>query len=127
VVPFEKLNLHLTGNLHAVTAANNLLAAMDNHLHHGNRLGIDPSAITWRRSLDVNDRSLRNIVTGLGAKQDGSPMQAGFDITVASEVTAILALTTSLPDLRARLGQTVVGFTSAGEPVTAEQQKAAGR
>jgi formate--tetrahydrofolate ligase len=127
VVPFETLNLHLTGDLHAVTAANNLLAAMvDNHLHNGNSLDIDPRAITWRRVLDVNDRSLRNIVSGLGTDEDGTPREAGFDITAASEVMAILALSRSLADLRARFGRTVVGYTSAGEPITAEQLKAAG-
>jgi formate--tetrahydrofolate ligase len=127
VVPFENLNLHLTGDIHAVTAANNLLAAMvDNHLHHGNALGIDPHDITWRRSVDVNDRSLRNLVSGLGTRQDGEPRQTGFDITAASEVMAILALSTSLHDLRSRFGRTVVGYTSDGEPVTAEQLKAAG-
>src|SRR5580658_10579993 len=103
VVPFENLNLHLTGDLHAVTAANNLLAAMvDNHLQHGNALGIDPHGITWRRVLDVNDRSLRQIVSGLGTREDGTPRQTGFDITAASEVMAVLALATSLQDLRAR-------------------------
>jgi formate--tetrahydrofolate ligase len=127
VVPFENLNLHLTGDLHAVTAANNQLAAMvDNHLQHGNALGLDPQAITWRRVLDVNDRSLRNIVSGLGTKEDGTPRETGFDITAASEVMAVLALSTSLRDMRARLGRIVVGYTAAGEPVTAEQLKAAG-
>ena len=102
VVPFENLNLHLTGDLHAVTAANNLLAAMvDNHIHQGNALGIDPQGITWRRVLDVNDRSLRNIVSGLGTREDGTPRETGFDITAASEVMAVLALATSLQDLRA--------------------------
>ena len=127
VVPFEKLNLHLTGDLHAVTAANNLLAAMvDNHLRQGNGLGIDPHGITWRRVLDVNDRSLRNIVSGLGTRDDGIPRETGFDITAASEVMAVLALATSLPDLRARLGRIVVGYTPGGEPITAEQLKTAG-
>ena len=127
VVPFENLNLHLTGDLHAVTAANNLLAAMvDNHLQQGNALGLDPHGITWRRVLDVNDRSLRNIVTGLGTREDGTPRQTGFDITAASEVMAVLALATSLHDLRARFGRTVVGFTTNGEPVTAEQLRTAG-
>jgi formate--tetrahydrofolate ligase len=127
VVPFENLNLHLTGDLHAVTAANNLLAAMvDNHLYSGNRLGIDPHHITWRRVLDVNDRSLRNVVTGLGSSQDGIPRQTGFDITAASEVMAVLALSRTLQDLRARMGHIVVGYTSDGEPVTAEQLRAAG-
>jgi formate--tetrahydrofolate ligase len=127
VVPFENVNLHLTGDLHAVTAANNLLAAMvDNHLQQGNALGLDPRGITWRRVLDVNDRSLRNIVSGLGTREDGTPRETGFDITAASEVMAVLALATSLKDLRARFGRIVVGYTAAGEPVTAEQLKAAG-
>ncbi len=112
VVPMELLNLHLTGDFHAVTAAHNLLAAMvDNHLYQGNALGIDPSQITWRRVLDVNDRALRNIVIGLGGRADGVPRETGFDITAASEVMAILGLTTSLTDLRARLGRIVVGYT----------------
>ena len=127
VVPFENLNLHLTGDLHAVTAANNLLAAMvDNHLYSGNELGLDPHGITWKRVLDVNDRSLRTIVSGLGSREDGTPRQTGFDITAASEVMAVLALATSLRDLRQRFGRIVVGYTGAGEPVTAEQLKAAG-
>ena len=112
VVPMEKLNLHLTGDMHAVTAAHNLLSAMlDDHLYRGNALGIDPQSITWRRVLDVNDRSLRNIVTGLGGRGDGVPREAGFDITAASEVMAALSLTTSLHDLRERLGRVVVGYT----------------
>jgi formate--tetrahydrofolate ligase len=127
VVPMERLNLHLTGDLHAVTAAHNLLAAMiDNHLHHGNRLGIDVRSITWRRVLDVNDRALRNVVVGLGAREDGVPRQSGFDITAASEVMAILALATSADDLRARLGRIVVGVDGDGAPVTAEALRAAG-
>src|SRR5271163_506243 len=127
VVPFENLNLHLTGDLHAVTAANNLLAAMvDNHLYNGNALGLDPHGVTWKRVLDVNDRSLRHIVSGLGSKQDGTPRETGFDITAASEVMAVLALSESLRDMRQRMGRIVVGYTSAGEPVTAEQIKAAG-
>jgi formate--tetrahydrofolate ligase len=127
VVPFENLNLHLTGDLHAVTAANNLLAAMvDNHLQQGNARNIDPHGITWRRVLDVNDRSLRNIVSGLGTLEDGTPRQTGFDITAASEVMAVLALATSLRDLRARFGRIVVGYTAQGDPVTAEDLKAAG-
>ena len=127
VVPFETLNLHLTGDMHAVTAAHNMLSAMlDNHLYQGNKLGIDQHNITWKRVLDVNDRALRNIVIGLGAKGDGVPRQTGFDITAASEAMAVLALSTSLHDMRARLGRIVVGYTSSGEPVTAEQLKAAG-
>ncbi len=127
VVPFENLNLHLTGDLHAVTAANNLLAAMvDNHIYSGNALGLDPHGVTWKRVLDVNDRSLRHVVSGLGTKQDGTPRETGFDITAASEVMAILALATSLHDLRERMGRIVVGYTVAGDPVTAEQLQAAG-
>ncbi len=127
VIPMELLNLHLTGDFHAVTAAHNLLSAMvDNHLHQGNELGLDMHNITWRRVLDVNDRSLRNIIVGLGGKMDGVTRQTGFDITAASEVMAIFALSTSLEDMRARMGRIVVGYTPAGEPVTAEQLKAAG-
>ena len=119
VVPMETLNLHLTGDMHAVTAANNLLAAMlDNHLFQGNALGLDLNEITWRRVMDVNDRSLRNIVIGLGPKADGVTRQTGFDITAASEVMATLALTSSLTDLRKRLGRIVVGYTATGSPVT---------
>jgi formate--tetrahydrofolate ligase len=127
VVPMEVLNLHLTGDMHAVTAAHNMLAAMiDNHLFQGNALGIDMHNITWRRVLDVNDRALRNIVIGLGGRGDGVPRQTGFDITAASEVMATLALTSSLQDLRARLGRIVIGYTRDGTPVTAEQLDAAG-
>ena len=127
VVPMEAVNLHLTGDFHAVTSAHNLLTAMvDNHLHHGNELGIDARTIAWRRVLDVNDRSLRNVVVGLGARMDGVTRQAGFDITAASEVMVILSLASSLRDMRERLGRIVVGFTYAGEPVTAEDLKAAG-
>src|SRR5499433_4344327 len=127
VVPMEVLNLHLTGDMHAVTAAHNMLAAMlDNHLFQGNALGIDLNEITWRRVLDVNDRALRNIVIGLGPKADGVTRQTGFDITAASELMATLALTTSLADLRQRLGRIVVGYTSAGSPVTAEELSTAG-
>ncbi len=127
VVPMETLNLHLTGDMHAVTAAHNLLAAMiDNSLFQGNPLGLDLSNITWRRVIDINDRALRNIIVGLGAKLDGIPRQTGFDITAASEVMAVLALATSQADLRARLGRIVVGYTSAGVPITAEQLSGAG-
>jgi formate--tetrahydrofolate ligase len=127
VVPMEVLNLHLTGDMHAVTAAHNMLSAMiDNHLYQGNKLGLDQQYITWRRVLDVNDRALRNIVIGLGSRLDGVPRQTGFDITAASEVMATLALSRSLKDLRARLGRIVVGYTSAGGPVTAEQLSGAG-
>ncbi|HZM56109.1 MAG TPA: formate--tetrahydrofolate ligase [Acidimicrobiales bacterium] len=125
--PFEALNLHLTGDMHAVTAAHNMLSAMlDNHLYQGNSLHIDPNSIIWRRVLDVNDRVLRNIVVGLGSSEDGVPRQTGFDITAASEVMAILALSTSLRDMRRRLGRVVVGFDSERNPVTAEDLRAAG-
>ncbi|MBW3086218.1 Formate--tetrahydrofolate ligase [Austwickia sp. TVS 96-490-7B] len=127
VVPMETLNLHLTGDFHAITAAHNMLSAMlDNHLHHGNALGIDPRRISWRRVVDINDRSLRNVVLGLGARIDGVPRQSGFDITAASEVGVALALATSLQDLRRRLGRIVVGYSYDGEAVTAEDLKAAG-
>ena len=127
VVPMEILNLHLTGDFHAVTAAHNLLSALvDNHLHQGNAAGLDLDNITWRRVLDVNDRALRNIVVGLGSREDGVMRQTGFDITAASEVMAILALTTSLTELRQRLGRIVVGYTRAGTPVTAEDLEGAG-
>jgi formate--tetrahydrofolate ligase len=127
VVPMEVLNLHLTGDMHAVTAAHNLLAAMiDNHLYQGNQLGLDQHNITWRRVLDVNDRALRNIIVGLGGRGDGVPRQTGFDITAASEVMATLALARSLEDLRSRLGRIVTGYTREGTPVTAEQLSAAG-
>jgi formate--tetrahydrofolate ligase len=127
VVPMELLNLHLTGDFHAVTAAHNLLAAvLDNHLHQGNELDLDLHNITWRRALDVNDRALRNIIIGLGTKEDGVTRQSGFDITAASEVMAVLALSTSLADMRARLGRIVVGYDRSGAPVTAEQLQCAG-
>jgi formate--tetrahydrofolate ligase len=127
VVPMEILNLHLTGDFHAVTAAHDLLSAViDNHLYQGNSLGLSVDDITWRRVLDVNDRSLRNVVIGLGPHEDGITRQTGFDITAASEVMAIFALAASLRDLRSRLGRIVVGYTSAGTPVTAEELKAAG-
>ncbi|MGB3857635.1 MAG: formate--tetrahydrofolate ligase [Ornithinimicrobium sp.] len=127
VVPMETLNLHLTGDFHAVTAAHNLLAAiLDNHLHHGNELDIDVRNITWPRVLDVNDRALRNIVVGLGGRLDGVTRQASFDITAASEVMALLSLSKDMTDLRERLGRIVIGFNRAGAPVTAEQLQGAG-
>lgn len=127
VVPMDLLNLHLTGDMHAVTSAHNLLAAMvDNHLYQGNELGLDLNEINWRRVMDMNDRALRNIIVGLGGRADGVPRQSGFDITAASEVMAALALATGIDDLRARMGRIVVGYTSSGEPVTAEQLDAAG-
>jgi formate--tetrahydrofolate ligase len=127
VVPMEDFNLHLTGDFHAVTAAQNLCAAMiDASLLHGNPLDLDPLSITWRRALDVNDRSLRQIVTGLGGRLNGAPRETGFDITAACETMAILGLATSLADLRERLARAVVGFSRAGKPVTAGQLGAAG-
>ncbi|MCP3933775.1 MAG: formate--tetrahydrofolate ligase [Actinomycetia bacterium] len=127
VVPMELFNLHLTGDMHAVTAAHNMCAAvLDAHLFHGNKLGLDIHNITWRRVVDINDRALRNITIGLGGRLDGIPRETGFDITAASEVMAALALSTSLQDLRARLGRIVVGFTKAKTPVTAEELKVAG-
>jgi formate--tetrahydrofolate ligase len=127
VVPMEDLNLHFTGDLHAITAANNLLAAMiDSHLHAGNALGLDPLTISWRRCMDMNDRNLRNVVTGLGGRAHGAPRETGFDITAASEVMGLVAVARDLGDLRARLGRIMVGLTYEGEPVTAEQIRAAG-
>ncbi|MCC6489386.1 MAG: formate--tetrahydrofolate ligase [Candidatus Hydrogenedentes bacterium] len=127
VIPMEDLNLHLTGDIHAVQIAHNLLAAIiDNHLHKGNKSGLDPCRIGWRRVLDVSDRSLRNIVIGLGGKTHGIPRETGFDIAAASELMAILALTTGLQDLRQRVGRIVVGSAYDGHPVTAEDLQAAG-
>ena len=127
VVPMEQFNLHMTGDMHAVTAANNLLAAMiDAHIYQGNALEIDPYSVMWRRVMDVNDRGLRNIISGLGAKSDGPQRQTGFDISAASEVMAVLALTTSLEDMRARFGRVTIGTNRRREPVTAEQLQAAG-
>jgi formyltetrahydrofolate synthetase len=127
VVPMEDLNLHFTGDIHAIGAANNLLAAMlEAHILHGNELGIDPLSITWRRCVDINDRALRDIVIGLGGRANGYVRQAGFDITAASEVMAIVAVARDLFDLRRRLGAVTVARTFEGEPVTAEQLRAAG-
>ena len=127
VIPMEDINLHFTGDFHAIGAANNLLAAMlDNHIQQGNTLGIDPRQITWRRAVDMNDRQLRNIVDGLGGRTNGTPREDGFDITVASEVMAVLCLASSLTDLKARLGRIIVGYTYSGEPVTAHDLKAEG-
>jgi formyltetrahydrofolate synthetase len=127
VVPMEDMNLHFTGDIHAIGAANNLLAAMlEAHLLHGNKLGIDPLSISWRRCMDINDRSLRDIAVGLGGRANGFTRQTGFDITAASEVMAIAAVASDLHDLRARLGAITVGQTYEGEPVTAEQLRAAG-
>ena len=127
VVPMEDINLHFTGDFHAIGAANNLLAAMlDNHIHQGNELGIDIRTITWRRCVDMNDRQLRNVVDGLGARADGVAREDGFDITVASEVMAAFCLASDIMDLKARLGRIVVGYNYEGQPVTAEQLKANG-
>lgn len=127
VLPMEDINLHFTGDIHAVGAANNLLAAfIDNHLLKGNRLNIDPDSIVTRRVVDISDRALRQIKIGLGGKDNGVPRDTGFDITVASEVMAILALATSLANLRQRLANMVVASTRDGKPVTAEDLKCAG-
>lgn len=127
VVPMEDINLHFTGDFHAIGAANNLLAAMlDNHIHQGNELGIDIRSITWRRCVDMNDRQLRNVVDGLGARADGVAREDGFDITVASEVMAAFCLADDIMDLKARLGRIVVGYNYEGQPVTAAQLKANG-
>ncbi len=127
VIPMEDFNLHLTGDIHAIGAAHNLLAAaLDSHIFHGNSLNIEPHSIMINRVVDINDRALRNIVIGLGSKEDGIPRQGGYDITVASEVMAIMALATSLEDLRERLGRMVVAFAKDGSPITAEHLKVAG-
>ena len=127
VVPMEDINLHFTGDFHAIGAANNLLAAMlDNHIQQGNALGIDPRRITWKRCVDMNDRQLRFVVDGLGGKPNGTPREDGFDITVASEIMAVFCLADSISDLKARLGRIVVGYTYEGKPVTASELKAVG-
>ena len=127
VVPMEDINLHFTGDFHAIGAANNLLAAMlDNHIHQGNALGIDVRRITWKRCVDMNDRQLRFVTNGLGGKVNGVPREDGFDITVASEIMAVLCLSSSITDLKERLSRIIVGYTFADEPVTAGQLNAAG-
>ena len=127
VAPMDEINLHFTGDFHAIGAANNLLAAMiDNHIYQGNALNIDPRRITWRRCVDMNDRQLRFVVDGLGGRVNGTPREDGYDITVASEVMAILCLSQSLADLKARLGRIIVGYTYDDQPVTAGDLKAAG-
>jgi formyltetrahydrofolate synthetase len=127
VVPMEDLNLHFTGDIHSIGAANNLLAALlEAHLLHGNKLGIDPLTVSWRRCVDINDRALRQIVVGLGGRTNGYVRETGFDITAASEVMAIVAVARDLADLRERLGAITAGYTWEGEPVTAEQLRAAG-
>ena len=127
VIPMEDINLHFTGDFHAIGAANNLLAAMlDNHIQQGNTLGIDVKQITWKRAVDMNDRQLRHIICGLGGKMQGVPREDGFEITVASEIMAVLCLSSSIPDLKARLGRIIVAYTYGGEPVTAHDLKAEG-
>ena len=127
VVPMEDINLHFTGDIHAVTTANNLLSALiDNHLHHGNALNIDPNRITWRRAIDMNDRALRNMVIGLGGKTNGVTREDGFDITVASEVMAILCLASGVEDLKTRLAKMIIGYTYDNKPVTAKDLDAVG-
>ena len=127
VVPMEDINLHFTGDFHAIGAANNLLAAMlDNHIQQGNELGIDVRKITWKRCVDMNDRQLRFIVDGLGGKPNGTPREDGFKITVASEIMAVLCLSTSIIDLKANLSKVIVGYTYDDKPVTAGDLKAAG-
>ncbi|MDO4417589.1 MAG: formate--tetrahydrofolate ligase [Eubacteriales bacterium] len=127
VIPMEDINLHFTGDFHAIGAANNLLAAMlDNHIQQGNELGIDVKQITWKRAVDMNDRQLRNIVDGLGGRMQGVPREDGFDITVASEVMAVLCLASDIADLKARLGRIIVAYTYDGKPVTAHDLKAEG-
>ena len=127
VVPMEDINLHFTGDFHAIGAANNLLAAMlDNHIQQGNALGIDVKRIVWKRCVDMNDRQLRNVIDGLGGRMQGVPREDGFDITVASEIMAVLCLSADIPDLKARLGRMVVAYTFDGKPVTAHDLKAEG-
>lgn len=127
VVPMEDINLHFTGDFHAITTAHNLLAAViDNHLHHGNALGIDPRRVTWRRVVDLNDRALRSIIGGLGGKINGVPRESGFDITVASEMMAILCLAKDLDDMKVRIGRIVVAYTYDNKIVTADELKVTG-
>ncbi|MCO6457997.1 MAG: formate--tetrahydrofolate ligase [Pirellulaceae bacterium] len=127
LVPSDRINLHFTGDMHAVASAHNLLAALlDNHIYHGNELGIDPRQVAWRRVLDMNDRALRHVVTGLGGPGQGVPRESGFDITAASEVMAMLCLAEDAEDMRRRLDRTLLGFTHDGQPVTAQALKASG-
>ena len=127
VVPMEDINLHFTGDIHAVTTANNLLAAIvDNHIHHGNELNIDPRRITWRRVMDLNERALRQIVLGLGGKANGIPREGGFDISVASELMAILCLASDLDDMKQRINKIIIGYTYDNQPVTVADLKVAG-
>lgn len=127
VVPMEDINLHFTGDFHAITTAHNLLAAIiDNHIHQGNEMGLDPRRITWRRVMDLNERSLRSIICGLGGKIHGIPRESGFDITVASEMMAILCLANDLDDMKARIGRIIIGYTYANEPITADALQVTG-
>ena len=127
VVPMEDINLHFTGDMHAIGAANNLLAAMlDNHIFQGNTLGIDPRRVTWRRCVDMNDRQLRFVVDGVGGRTNGMPREDGYDITVASEIMAVLCLANDINDLKARLGRIIVGYTFDQKPVTAHDLHAEG-
>ena len=127
VLPMEDINLHFTGDFHAITSANNLLAALlDNHIQQGNTLGIDPRQVVWKRCLDMNDRVLRNVVVGLGNKMDGMVREDHFVITVASEIMAILCLAEDMKDLKRRLGRIIVAYTFDGKPVTAEDLQAVG-
>ena len=127
VVPMEDINLHFTGDFHAIGAANNLIAAMvDNHIQQGNVLGIDPRRITWKRAVDMNDRQLRNIVDGMGGKMSGVPREDGFEITVASEVMAIMCLAKDIDDLKEKLASIIVGYTYEDKPVTVRDLKAQG-
>ena len=127
VIPMEQINLHFTGDFHAITSANNLLAALiDNHIYHGNKLNIDPRRVTWARACDMNDRSLRDVVIGLGGVANGYPRQTKFDITVASEIMAVFCLATDLADLQARLKKMIIGLDRDRKPVTAEQLQAVG-
>jgi len=127
IVPMEDINLHFTGDIHAVTAANNLLSAIiDNHIHQGNELGIDPRQVVWKRAMDMNDRALRNIVVGLGGKADGTPREDGFIISAASEIMAILCLAEDITDLKNRLGKIIIGYNYSGAPVTVSQLRAEG-
>ncbi|UKI38490.1 MAG: formate--tetrahydrofolate ligase [Clostridiales bacterium] len=127
VIPMEDINLHFTGDFHAIGAANNLLAAMlDNHIYQGNSLNIDPRRITWKRCVDMNDRQLRFITDGLGGRVNGVPREDGYDITVASEIMAVLCLSSSITDLKERLARIIVGYTYDNEPVTAGDLKAQG-
>ncbi|HJF16954.1 MAG TPA: formate--tetrahydrofolate ligase [Globicatella sulfidifaciens] len=127
VIPMEDINLHFTGDFHAISATNNLVAAaLDNHIHHGNELDIDARSITWKRVVDMNDRQLRNIVSGLGKKSDGFPHEDGFDITVASEIMSILCLAENMTDLKSKLGRIIVAYNNSGEPVTVEDLQITG-